>query len=83
MDRSDALIAVQEAIQSVVPDADLTHLDPDTPFRDALEFDSLDFLRFVEFLSQRIGVGIDEDAYAQLTTLNDSTAFLISRAAQL
>ncbi|MGW9031180.1 acyl carrier protein [Streptomyces sp. NPDC055722] len=79
MDRSEAMTVVEEAITRVVPGADVTHLDPDAPFRDALEFDSLDFLSFVELLSERTGLGIGEDDYLQLTTLNASTAFLVSR----
>ncbi|WP_055491322.1 acyl carrier protein [Streptomyces sp. TP-A0356] len=79
MDRSEARTVVEEAITQVVPGADLTRLDLDAPFRDALEFDSLDFLSFVEILSERTGLRIDEEDYPQLTTLRDTTEFLVVR----
>ncbi|MEU6371277.1 acyl carrier protein [Streptomyces sp. NPDC046931] len=79
MDRSEAQTAVEEAITRVVPGADLTHLDPDAAFRDALEFDSLDFLSFVEILSERTGLRTDEEDHPRLTTLNDSIDFLVAR----
>ncbi|ARP68659.1 phosphopantetheine-binding protein [Streptomyces pluripotens] len=80
MERSEALRLVEEALTRVVPDADVGALEPDLPFRDALEFDSLDFLAFVETLSERSGLRIDEDDYPRLTTLDDTSAFLAARA---
>lgn len=67
---------VAEALRSVVPDADVEGLDPDEPLRDALELDSLDFLSFVEDLSARAGVRIDEDDYPQLQTLSGCERFM-------
>lgn len=79
IDRTDALDMVREAISRVVPDADVAALRPDDAFRDVLEMDSLDFLSFVEVLSERSGVRIeDEDAF-KLTTLSDSADFLVAR----
>ncbi|MGW0080403.1 acyl carrier protein [Streptomyces sp. NPDC003393] len=80
MDETEAQTVVKDAITRVVPGADLTALDPHTPFRDALEFDSLDFLSFVETLSERTAVRIEEEDYPQLTTLHDATRFLVARA---
>ncbi|MFE9171735.1 acyl carrier protein [Streptomyces kebangsaanensis] len=80
MDETEARTAVEEAITRVVPGADLTGLEPDTPFRDALELDSLDFLSFVETLSERTGLRIDEEDYPRLTALRDATEFLVARA---
>lgn len=67
---------VAEALRSVVPDADVDALDPDEPLRDALELDSLDFLSFVEDLSARTGVRIEEDDYPQLQTLSGCVRFV-------
>lgn len=81
MDRSEAETLVKEAIIRVVPGADLSRLRPEDPFRDALEFDSLDFLNFVEILSERSGLRIDEEDYPRLTTLRNAGEFLVARAA--
>ncbi|MFJ1733433.1 acyl carrier protein [Streptomyces sp. NPDC088254] len=80
MKRTEALDIVKESITRVIPDADFTALGPDDPFRDALEMDSLDFLSFVETLSERTGVRIDDEDTPQLTTLSASTDFLVARS---
>ncbi len=49
--------------------------------RDEFELDSLDFLSFVEQLSTRAQVRIDESDYPALATLGSSAAFVADRAA--
>ncbi|MEV6408367.1 acyl carrier protein [Streptomyces bobili] len=80
MKRTEALDIVKASITRVIPDADFTALGPDDPFRDALEMDSLDFLSFVETLSERTGIRIDDEDTPQLTTLSASTDFLVARS---
>ncbi|MGW0748149.1 acyl carrier protein [Streptomyces sp. NPDC002587] len=79
MNRTEALVVVKESMASVVPDADFDALGPDDTFRDVLEMDSLDFLSFVETLSERTGVRIDDEDAPRLTTLSGSAAFLVDR----
>ena len=71
--------AIEESLVQVAPDADLGSLGPDADLRDTLELDSLDFLGFVEALSQRAGQRIDEDDYPQLATMASAIKFLASR----
>lgn len=78
MNRTDALDMVRESISTVIPGADVTDLGPDDTFRDVLEMDSLDFLSFVEVLSERSGVRIDDEDTTRLTTLADSADFLVA-----
>ncbi|GAB2856418.1 acyl carrier protein [Nocardioides pacificus] len=68
--------AVTEAILRIVPDADLDSIGPDESLRSELELDSLDFLSFVELLSERTGVRIDEADYPRLATMAKCTEFL-------
>ena len=49
---------------------------PDAGLRDTLELDSLDFLDFIEALSERTGRRIDEDDYPQLATMAGAVKFL-------
>lgn len=70
---------IKETLAKIAPDADLDALCDDSNLRDSLELDSLDFLNFVEQLSQRTGQRIDEDDYPQLATLTSGAAFLASR----
>ena len=59
---------IEEALAQVAPDVDIGEITPDTDLRDDLGLDSLDFLRFVEILSQRTGTRISEDDYPHLAT---------------
>jgi len=68
--------AVRDAVHRIVPDADLDVLVPEDNLREQLELDSLDFLSFVELLSERSGRSIDEDDYDKLTSLSACVAFL-------
>jgi acyl carrier protein len=68
---------IEEAAARVAPDADLAGLAPDADLRDRLELDSLDFLRFVEVMSERGGRQIAEDDYPQLATLASTIKFLV------
>lgn len=72
------LIAV--SIHQVAPEADLDSLDGQADLREELELDSLDFLGFIETLSDRIGRRIEEDDYPELFTLDRGTAFLAEPA---
>ena len=70
---------IKSVLGEIAPDADLDALSPDADLRDTLGLDSLDFLNFVEMLSERSGKRIDEDDYPQLATLASVVAFLAGR----
>jgi acyl carrier protein len=67
---------IGSALKRAAPGSDIDAIDPDTDIRDALELDSLDFLQFIEILSETSGRRIDEDDYSELATLNSSIRFL-------
>ena len=67
------------ALKRVAPGSDIDAIDPDADLRDALEIDSLDFLQFVEVLSEASGHRIDEDDYPEFATLNSSIRFVSGR----
>ncbi|MEU5976262.1 acyl carrier protein [Streptomyces sp. NPDC047315] len=77
-DRTEALDLVRDSIVEVVPGADVASLEPDDAFREALEMDSLDFLRFVETLSRRSGIPIEDEDATHLSTLSACTDFLLA-----
>lgn len=80
MNRTEALDLVRDSISRAVPGADVAVLEPDAPFRDALEMDSLDFLSFVEILGERSGIRIEDEDAPRLTTLNSGADFLLAHA---
>lgn len=81
MNPQQAREAVAGALTDIVPDADIDAIPQDGVLREELELDSLDFLSFVELLSSRAQVRIDETDYPRLSTLETSVAFVVERAA--
>lgn len=71
---------VGSAVRRIVPDADLDTLPPDAELRQSFELDSLDFLSFVELLTQQSGVRIDEDDYPELRSMATCVKFLTERS---
>jgi acyl carrier protein len=67
---------VEEALTQVAPDVDVGDITPDTDLQADLGLDSLDFLRFVEILSQRTGTQIAEDDYPHLATVASAVKWL-------
>lgn len=80
MTHDEAVDIVKRVLTEIVPDADFTTIGPEARFRDALELDSLDFLTFVERLTELTGCRIDEYDYQRLLTLASSADFLVERA---
>ncbi|GAA1654641.1 hypothetical protein GCM10009733_060100 [Nonomuraea maheshkhaliensis] len=78
MTPQQAMEMVQDALLQVAPEADLQAVPPDADFRDLLELDSLDFLAYVEILSEAGGRRIEEDDYPKVTTMAGATAFIIA-----
>ena len=67
---------VTRALFEVAPDLEGEIIDPETPFRDQFEFDSMDFLNFVIELHQASGEEIPEADYPQLASLKDCVSYL-------
>ena len=64
------------ALKRASPGSDIDAIDPDADLRDALDLDSLDFLRFVEILGKASGHRIDEDDYPEFATLDSAIRFI-------
>lgn len=63
----------------IAPEADLAALSGSVPFRDQLDLDSMDFLRFVQALDKKLGVEVPEADYPRLATLDGCVAYLTQR----
>jgi acyl carrier protein len=79
-DQAEAVIS--QALGQITPGVDIGSVPADADLRDTLELDSLDFLRFVEILSEQTGERIDEDDYPQLATKASAVKFLTGRSAR-
>lgn len=72
--------AVLRALGDIAPEANLSALKPDVPFRDQLDMDSMDFLNFVIALHGALRVDIPETDYPKLATLNGCIEYLSQRS---
>ncbi|WP_445269483.1 acyl carrier protein [Streptomyces sp. DSM 41634] len=79
MNRDEALVLIKDVLTDAVPGADAAALPQDENFRDSLEMDSLDFLNFIEALSERTGLALPETDYPALNTLDGCADYIASR----
>ncbi|MFJ3961127.1 acyl carrier protein [Streptomyces sp. NPDC090036] len=79
MNRDEALVLIRDVLTDVVPGADAAALAPDENFRDNLEMDSLDFLNFIEALSERTGLALPESDYQALNTVDGCAGYVTAR----
>ena len=79
MSDTDIKHVVQEELNNIAPEADLTAVDPTADLREALDVDSMDFLNFITAIHQRLGVDIPELDYPKLGTLDGAVAYLTGR----
>ncbi|MGZ4592910.1 MAG: acyl carrier protein [Actinomycetes bacterium] len=79
MDQRDVRALVVEVLSGIAPDGDFDALDPTSSLRTQLDLDSLDFMAYVERLSERTGAPIHEDEYPLVDTL-DGCATLLAPA---
>lgn len=80
MTREQIRTQVLEQLAAVAPDADVAHLALDADLREALDLDSLDFLRFVGALHKATGVSIPETDYRSVCTLSGCVDYLVARS---
>ena len=70
MTKQEVRQAVLRILGAIAPEADLTRLDPDVPFRDQLDIDSMDLLNFFVALDKELHVDVPEADYPKVATLN-------------
>jgi len=79
MTRDQAATALKSALREVAPDVDLDLLDPDAPFQEEADIDSMDFLNVVICLHDGTGIDIPEADYPKLTTVSSVLDYLEAR----
>lgn len=81
MNREDIRSTVITSLKTIAPEADPAALAPSADLRDALDIDSMDFLRFVVNLHERLHVDIPERDYAKVRTLDTCVSYLEAKLA--
>jgi acyl carrier protein len=77
----DPLATVRAVLARIAPEADIGEIDPNAPLQEALDIDSIDFLKFVDGLHERTGVEVPERDYPRLASLNGCLEYLRERVA--
>jgi len=79
MNPQEIRATVLASLADVAPEADPTLLAPNADLRDALDIDSMDFLRFVVCLHDRLHVDIPEKDYSKVRTLEACVSYLATK----
>ena len=81
MNREEIRSTVLTSLKAIAPEADPATLAPTADLRDALDIDSMDFLRFVVNLHEHLHVDIPERDYAKVRTLDTCVSYLEAKLA--
>ena len=79
MTREELRQAVLAVLRDVAPEAELSRLAPDTPIRDQLDVDSIDFMRFLIGINEKLHVDVPEADYPKVASLNGLLRYLGDR----
>jgi acyl carrier protein len=73
---TDIKARVVEIIRTVAPEVEAGELRADRPLRDQVDLDSMDWLRVIVGVHEKLRVDIPEADYAKLRTLDDWARYL-------
>lgn len=79
MTRDEIAGVVRAILGGIAPEVDLSAVRPDGDLRDELDIDSMDFLRFVVQLHEKLGVDVPEADYPKIRALDACIAYLAER----
>jgi acyl carrier protein len=68
-------------LKTIAPDTEPSELKPDEIYREVLDIDSFDALRFIVSLKENLGVEIPEADYGKITTLSTLVNYLLRHKA--
>jgi len=82
MDEAQIRRIALDALQHIAPEVEVESLRPDRLLRDEVDLDSMDWLRYISALHQRLGVNIPEADYQLLISIDAVVAYLHRRLLQ-
>lgn len=78
MSTADIKTSLYRLILDIAPEADIDSLDPRADMRDELDLDSMDFLRLLTSIDNKMQVNIPESDYGQVNSLQALTEYIAS-----
>lgn len=79
MTEADIKTHIFRGLALVAPEAEFDDLPADENLREELDIDSYDFLTFLIWLNEELGVEIPETDYEKLVSLDDLVTYLSVR----
>ncbi|MFN7955564.1 MAG: phosphopantetheine-binding protein [bacterium] len=79
MDASEIRRSVLSLLLEIAPEIEPDSIRNDKSLRDQVDIDSIDYLKLLTAIHERLGVEIPEADYARVTTLDDLVAYLAAR----
>lgn len=76
MTNTDIRKVVQEELNNIAPEVDMTTVDATADLREAIDIDSMDFLNFITAIHHRLGLDIPEIDYPKLVTIDGAVAYI-------
>ena len=80
MNEDQARELILKTLCDVAPKVDAASIDPDVPFQEQLDLDSMDFLNYVTDLEEAAGIRIPEPDYRRVSTLSGCVAYMLAAA---
>jgi acyl carrier protein len=74
---------ILDILGDIAPDEDLSTIKDETPFREQLELDSMDFLDIVMELRKRHRIQIPEEDYGEMVSMQSTVQYLTPRMQDL
>jgi acyl carrier protein len=79
MSEIDIRKLINEELNNIAPEVDMTTIDPKADLREAIDIDSMDFLNFITAVHRRLGLDIPEEDYAKLISLDGAAAYIAAK----
>lgn len=76
MNATESRALLTRLLGRIAPEADLDSVDPDAPFQEALDLDSMDFLNLVTAVEEDTGRSVPERDYPALSTVSGFVTYL-------
>jgi len=68
-----------QSLKQIAPDTEPEQLQPDDNFRQKLEIDSFDALRFIIEIDEKLGVQTPEEDYGKIATLRSLVDYIMEK----
>lgn len=81
MTRDELRQAVLDVLRQIAPEADVSRLDPAKAIRDQLDIDSIDFMRLLIGVNERLHVDVPEADYPKVATIHGMVEYLARASA--